>query len=409
MEQFQPYDKQILQALACRVAEYAASPEQDRIRKLWTLHNELKTDEPVVHIAPENGWAELIPDSDLQCLDETARSWEVALRQRLYYAEVLRSDYVMSDVFEVSYVKNDDGWGVPIVVEGKETGKAFRIKPAIEEYEEVFDQLHVPQLTIDYEASDRLLNLAHDTFDGILRVRRHAQWWWTLGMTQDYIYLRGFENFLCDFRAEPEWVHRMMNMLCEGYLKKIDWLQEQKLLCSNVGNYGIGSGGYGFISELPDLDGGPCTPMDMWGFVESQETNDISSKMYHEFIFPYHLRIAERFGLNCYGCCEDVVRRWDSVKQIPRLRRVSCCPWSKRPAVAELLGNQYVASHKLLPTPLAMPQMDEDFVRRDLRAVLDNMDGTIPELIMKDTNTFGKNPRNAARWVELAREEIART
>jgi hypothetical protein len=40
---------------------------------------------------------------------------------------------------------------------------------------------------------------------------------------------------------------------------------------------------------------------------------------------------------------------------------------------------------------------------------MDHAAGTVPELIMKDNHTLGKNPMNAVRWVELAREEIART
>lgn len=406
---FTSKDKQILQILACRVAEHAADPIQDKKRKLWTLHNGLKTDEPLVVIDPENGWKEILPDSALTCTDPTARTWERTLRRRLYYAEHLHDDTVVDDIFNVPMVSSDDGWGVPIVKLGGTNGGAFRIQPAIEEYEETFDRLHFPQISVDAAASDQQMALAHDTFDGILQVRQHSQWWWTQGLTQSFIYLRGFENFLCDFVAEPEWLHKMMDFLCEGTLRQLDWLESQQLLYSNNGNYSVGSGGWGFTDELPDRQGGPCSAMEYWGFVESQETGTISPKMYGEFIFPYHQRIAQRHGLNCYGCCEDFVSRWEYVRQLPRLRRVSCSPWCSRPDAQALLGNQYIASHKLPPMPLASSHMDEAQVRKDLRQVLDHIDGTVPELIMKDNNTLGHCPQNAARWVELAREEIAAT
>ena len=61
------HDREILHALAGRVAEYAAHPREDKKIKLWTLHNDLKTDEPVVFIDPEGGWKEIITQDSLEC------------------------------------------------------------------------------------------------------------------------------------------------------------------------------------------------------------------------------------------------------------------------------------------------------------------------------------------------------
>lgn len=66
-ERISPIDRKILRALAACIAQHAASPEQDRKRKLWTAHNDLKTGEPVVFIDPENGWGEILPPSTLLC------------------------------------------------------------------------------------------------------------------------------------------------------------------------------------------------------------------------------------------------------------------------------------------------------------------------------------------------------
>ena len=54
----------------------------------------------------------------------------------------------------------------------------------------------------------------------------------------------------------------------------------------------------------------------MWGFCESQETVGVSPKMFEEFVFAYQLPILDRFGLNIYGCCEPLDRRFDIVKRI---------------------------------------------------------------------------------------------
>ena len=57
--------------------------------------------------------------------------------------------------------------------------------------------------------------------------------------------------------------------------------------------------------------------------------------MFAEFVLPYQLPILERFGLNCYGCCEPLDQRWSTLKQ---LRRASVSPlmivFSWRPGLA---------------------------------------------------------------------------
>ena len=66
----------------------------------------------------------------------------------------------------------------------------------------------------------------------------------------------------------------------------------------------------------------------MWGFTESQETVGVSPAMYREFIFPYEKPIMDRFGLNCYGCCEPLHQPLAAVKQHPRC---AACPARRGP------------------------------------------------------------------------------
>ena len=87
----------------------------------------------------------------------------------------------------------------------------------------------------------------------------------------------------------------------------------------------------------------------MWGFAESQETVGVSPHMFAEFVFPYQLPILERFGLNCYGCCEPLDTRRRIVEKTPRLRRVSVSAWANVERMAEKLGDRYIFSWK--PSP----------------------------------------------------------
>ena len=63
---------------------------------------------------------------------------------------------------------------------------------------------------------------------------------------------------------------------------------------------------------------------------------------------------------------------------------------------------------KLKPTPLAMPDMNEEYVRKECRRAVEETYGGICEFIMKDNHTIGNNPNNLIRWTQIMREEIER-
>ncbi|GKH33912.1 MULTISPECIES: uroporphyrinogen decarboxylase family protein [Lachnospiraceae] len=405
---FSEKEKQHLKKLGDRTAQIAALPVQKEKAELWRAHNDLKTSEPVVFIDPENGWNECIPGNILLCEDPLARVWEMHLRKQIYWFEQLKDDKVIENYFDVPYSYSDTGWGPALKKAGGEAGGAYKVVPVLNDYEKDLPGIHYPELLIDYEESERVMELAHELFDGILRVRRKTDWWWSLGLTMDYINLRGLEDFMCDFLSEPESVHRTMHLLCEGVLRRLDFLEEHKLLAHNQDGTYVGSGGLGYTDDLqvPDKTAGAVTAKNMWGFVESQETTAINPDLYGEFIFPYHKKIARRFGLNCSGCCEPYEPRWKYIKKLPNLRRVSCSPWSDWTTIPENLGQKYIASVKPTLTPLALPHMDEEYVRKEIRKALRCTRDCVPEIIMKDNHTLGKNPKNASRWVEIVREEV---
>jgi hypothetical protein len=406
---FNEKETETLKALATRVAAIAADPVMKNKASLWKAHNDLKTTEPLVFIDPEMGWNEIIPPKTLLSEDPLARVWEMTLRKQIFWAEGMKDDRVIEPYFDVPYSFSEDGWGLERRKKGGENDGAYIVIPAIEDYAKDLPKLHYSHITIDERESDLLMELAESIFGGILHVRRKNVWWWTLGMCWDFVDLRGLENFMCDLILEPENFHRMMELLCEGKLRTLDFLEQNHLLALNTDGSYVGSGGLGFTDELPrpEFDGN-VTTMDMWGFVDAQETARISPEHYAEFILPYHIRIAERFGLNCYGCCEGYDTRWQYVKTIPRLRRVSCSPWSDWSTIPENLGKDYVASVKPSPTPLAMSPMDEEVVRADCRCAVERSFGGICEFIMKDNHTLAGQPRHATRWVEIMREEIDR-
>ena len=252
------------------------------------------------------------------------------------------------------------------------------------------------------------IDLAKDIFNDILTVRLKGVWWWTLGMTWEFIKLRGLENLMVDMMIQPEWVHKMMDFLSTSFHKRLDFLENNNLLSLNTEGSYVGSGGFGWTNQLPQpgFDPAHVKLEDMWGFAESQETVGVSPEMFYEFVYPYQADILERFGLNCYGCCEPMDPRWGYVKNFHNLRRISVSPWADVQKMAAYLEDKYVLSLKPSPTPLSMYHMNEDKVRDDLAVKLAQSKGCCVEIIMKDNHTLGNNPNNAVRWCEIAREEI---
>jgi hypothetical protein len=410
---FSAEEKDTLRELARQVAELAGRPDEDEKRELWRRLNDLEPVRPLVFCDPENGWNEIIRQKDLRCTDKLARVWEMNLRKEIFWGSEMLDDRVIQPYFDVPYSYSDTGWGLSqeiIGEEGQEHGGSVRWNSPIRDYDRDLPKLEFPRIIVDYEQTHRVLDFARELFDGILEVRLRGVWWWSLGMTMDFIYLRGLENLMLDMYDHPDGVHRLMGFLRDGYLAKLDFLEENDLLSLNTGGSYVGSGGFGWTDELPqpDFDGEHVRTIDMWGFTESQETVGVSTEMFAEFIFPYQKTIQERFGLNCYGCCEPIDPRWDIVKQTPRLRRVSTSPWANKARMAELLGTDYILSMKPSPTPLAAPRIDEEEVRRDIRGDLERTEGCRVEIIMKDNHTIGNNPQNVVEWTRIAKEEARR-
>ena len=340
------HDKAILQELAKKMRSYAEKPEQEELMQLWRDHNDLKETRPLIYLDLENGWNELLPQEfTCECEGEMAQEWEMWLHKEIIYAEKVKCDKPIEAKFYIPYQAHDTKWGVDKKIIGDfYGGEAYTWESPITEdmMEDDFDVaglIQIPQITIDWEATDAFTEIAHDVFDGILEVERRQWWWWGLELTHPYVDLRGFESMLMDFYDYPEKMHEILGRFTEGYLAKIDFLEQNKLFTANTGNCYVGSGGLGISGSLNPKAEVPTSAMDIWGFHESQETGEVSPEMFAEFVLPYQIKLAERFGLNYYGCCEGLDRRWEYVKQIPRLRRVSVSQWADIPKMSEMLGS----------------------------------------------------------------------
>ena len=399
-------DRAVLRRLAAEVAELAARPPEAEKRELWYQHNALAPTRPLVFCDPENGWNEIIRQRDLECVGELARTWEMRLRKEVFWGADMRDDRVVEGIFVVPYVFEESDWGLHETKHGGEDGGSYVWDAPVRSYADDLPRLRFPTIAVDRAATARMVATAEEIFGDLLDVQLRGSWWWSLGMTWTLIRLRGLEQFMLDMLDDPEGLHRIKALLRDGNLARLDFLEKSGLLSLNNDGTYVGSGGFGWSRELPAPGfAGTVRPIDMWGFGESQETVGVSPAMFGEFVLPYQLPLLERFGLNCYGCCEPLDKRWDYVARIPRLRRVSVSAWANVHDMAERLGDRYIFSWKPRPADLASPHFDEDAVRAYVRDMLRTTRDCRVEVIMKDNHTIGNDPRRVVRWVEIVREE----
>jgi hypothetical protein len=402
-------DRDILRRLAERVRTISSEKAQEEKRQLWYDHNSLRTKQPVVLCDPENGWNEIITEDMVECSGDLARRWEVVLRKEIFWGESIQDDRPIEPSFSIGYTFKESDWGVDLQYIGGHGGGAYTWNTPIENIEDV-KKLHFSSIDVDYKTTLQTLSLAHEVFRGILQPRIRAVWWWSFGMTVDLIRMVGLTQMMMYMYDNPALLHKVMDFLSKNNLDRLDFLEENGLLTLNNDDSYIGSGGIGYCRELPvgRVDTSHVKTADMWGFSESQETVGVSPAMFEEFVFQYQLPILQRFGLNCYGCCEPVDTRWHALKKIPNLRRVSVSAWADRKKMGEYLQDKYIFSWKPNPAFLAVPHLDIEGARKYVRETLEAARGCVLEIIMKDNHTIGRNPENVTAWVHVVREEIDR-
>ncbi len=400
------HDRRLIRDLACQVAEIAALPVQAEKRAMWVKLNRLEPVRPMVWIN-EIPWDE-IQDDELRCQaeDEFGRGVESELRTTLYLWRHMRTDMVVDPVFYSRHVYHDSGYGlevqsVPGRVEDSFGAEAY---VPILHTEADLERIALPVITADWPATERRYQMTCDLVGDVLAVEKQgvghmwcAPWdtlvrWW--GTTELYR----------DLRRRPAFVHAGIARMMEALLARLDQLEAQGLLSVTNGNHRVGSGGLGITDELPQPDyaGGRARPLDQWGTSTGQIFTGVSPAMHDEFCLQYELRWLERFGLNCYGCCEPLHHKIKMLRQIPRLRRISMSPWADIAAAAAEVKRDYIFSHKPHPAVFAWETWDPERARQELCRALDQARGCVVEIIMKDISTCRRDPRRLWEWCTLA-------
>jgi len=395
----------VLRELARQVAEAARHPVMEERRRMWKSHNSLRRARPMVLVFPEGSWRELLLETSLECRSEEARDMEARLRVALYYRDHIPDDNVITGEWIVEKAVTSTDWGLEgqIRPSSSATG-AWGFSPVIHTPADL-KKLRFPQIGHDEKATGERLDRARDLFGDILTVKLKGIS--NISFHAMYIYtrLRGLEQVMLDMYENPEMLHDAMAFFEEGYKRMVQQYERLNLLSLNNDGTYHSSGGVGYTDELPakDFDGEHVRPKDMWSSAQAQEMAQVSPEMHNEFILQYEKRLLEKFGLNGYGCCEDLTGKLDYVLTIPRIRRISVSPWANVDKCAEKLKDRAIFSWKPHPAHL-VGEFKERKVRDYIRHTLDVTRGCVVELILKDTHTCENHPERFTQWTKIARE-----
>ena len=407
-------DLDILRRLAERKAQIAADPANLERKRLWYKHDAGQSERPMI-LAEFGGIRDKVkplPDSILECRDPWARGLEHGMRAEIYQFEELRDDHVVEPWINIGWKVQIGDYGVEVVQHHADNEGhlgARRWDAPIQDLDRDFDKLRPRTFSVDREATLVEKERLEEIFAPLLSVRIRGSFWWTMGMTWPAIELIGLEGLMVSMFDNPDGLHRLMAFLRDDHLNFATWLEAEGLLTLDNENDYIGSGSMGYTHALPQSDwrdDQPTRMRDRWVLLESQETVGVGPDQFEEFIFPYQLSIAEKFGKCFYGCCEPVHNRLHVLKRIPNLERISVSPWADEPFMAGELGSDVVFSRKPNPTLISTPVFDEDAIRADLRHTLEVTRGCRVEFAMKDVHTLDNHPERLPRWVELARQVI---
>jgi len=403
-------EKQVLRTLAAQYAEAAALPVQQEKKRLWLKLNHLQMERPMLTI-DQIPWNEMDVDGSLICSvqDPYWRNVEWELRTMLYKFRHMPADMVLNPYLCLPKPIHNSGWGLE-----PRTSRSIELEAGgtlsrefinqIETMDDV-ERIRMPVLTLDEKREAEICELAKELFDGIIDFRMtglcmHLGIWDSISMWM------GVENCYFALMDEPELIHALMEKLTRGILGTIEQLNA-------IEGFDINSNlchcSQTFLEDMPKENDLPLSG-NAWAFGLAQLFTSVSPAITDEFEVQYMKRVFPYFGAIYYGCCDRLDDRMHVIEKLPKIRKLSCSPWSEREHFAQVMPRYCVMSNKPNPAFLASGKLDEQLIRDDIRRTIDaaKAHNRNLELILKDISTVNHNPSCLWRWQEIAMEEVQR-
>jgi hypothetical protein len=419
-----PQDRHVIRQLAAKWMEFASLPVMQERKRLWRAVHDLRAERPVILF--ETAWIDgYVGDHELLCADPFLRSVERNLRVTLRQAEELGDDLVVEPYYQLGWRMLFSDYGVPVEIRAPvcpEKSIAYSFSFPIASPGDIA-KLRPRTIAVDRDKSLHLQAVLQDVMGDILPVRLgnydpfayefDVGEYGDLGFTGNFFFgltwqlyrFIGNQGLLYWVYDAPEAIHQLMSYMLADRLAVFDYFEREGLLARNTDSQMAGPRSYGYVSDLPASDSpAKVTLKDLWGWAESQEFQMISPDMYREFVLPYLAKLAEKFGLIYYGCCERVDDRLEMIAAaIPNLRSVSVSGWSDLAKAAEIVGRKYVYSRKPRPAYISGPSPDWGLLEKDMRDTYAAARDCNLELLYRDVYTTNGDRSRLRRWVDMTK------
>ncbi len=399
-------DVKILRDLARRYAEVCQREINTERRNLWRAHNSLRQTRPLLYMRVFACWHEM-PESKLACADPLFRQQENTLRSMLFQAS-LDDDYVFEPWLtqRASLVlPGESAWGPAFQhIQGDTEHGSWKYDPVLKDLADV-RKLVKPFHRIDEAETSRNADRLREAVGDILPVhvdRSTAYRSWTADIANNLAHLRGMEQIMWDMCDNPEWLHELLAFMRDGILAA----QQQ---AEDAGDWTLANHdnqAMPYAEELADPapNGASVKRSQLWCFMAAQEYALVSPEMHDEFLLQYQLPILKNFGLVAYGCCEDLTKKIDILRQIPNLRRIAITPWANLASCAEQIGTDYVISWRPNPAEMVCTGFNEAKVRKTITEAVSLCRGLHMDVTLKDVETVQNDPDRLRRFVRIFRE-----
>lgn len=403
-------DVAILRALAREYAAAAAAPRNDERRALHRACNDLRMIRPVVLI-DEIPWPQMDFDGSLtcRCEDTLFRDVEWGLRSRLYKFRHFPADMILPAHVGIPKITHSTGIGLQTeeAILGSSDPSSIVSHAYVDQLKDEADleKLVLPTITYDAAQTRANWNRIGEAIGDILPVKIVGRSYLYFATWDDIPRYHGVENIFMDLVDRPAFIHAMVCKITEIKMHELAQWEALGLLDTDPETLHCTAA---LVSDLPGDVGDTVTRKNIWGRGMAQIFGSVSAAMHEEFDIAYMVDTIGTCGLAYYGCCEPLHNKVDIVAKIPNLRKIGCTPWADVDVEAEAVGKRFVLSVKTNPAAVAVPRLELDVLRKEIRRILDacHRNGCSCDITLKDISTCRNRPENLVDWERTVMEMI---
>lgn len=435
-------ERNVLRDLASRVMEISTSPLIKERKSAWKASNDLKSKRPLIlveTIAME-GFKD---ESKILCTDPFLRDVEKALREMIRHYTDIDDDYVIEPYYRIPWRIKNSGFGVNFgekhAINYKGDNTAYSFDYPIKHIEDI-EKLKHNQFTVFKTDTQALANKLDNAIGDIMPIRIggldliFTEWDGIFSLNTDAINsdgsrrylgytpfigsyfigigfsmfkLMGNENLMYWSYDHPDVIHALADFICKDRINFFQWIQNEGLIDSNADNQIIGSGPLGYVSCLPEPShsSNHLSINHIWGWAEAQEAGIFSPDMFNEFFLPYIAKVANKFGLISYGCCEKLEDRVQNIlNKISNIRSVAISPWNSDKKMAEILGNKYTYCRKIMPSYISAENVEWGLLEKEIKDIHNATKDCNLQLVIRDVYDINRDFKRLTTWAKLARK-----